>query len=114
MGRWKSMAQDGIDKTSWPRRANGSRRRATAPRKVKRQWLTRPAGWLVRVFLLAVIAVPSLFVTSPSYASYAAHLPNVEDISTPVPADTLIYAGDGTTVLADIHPPGYQHYEEPL
>ena len=26
----------------------------------------------------------------------------------------MIYAADGTTLLADLHPPGYQHYYEPL
>jgi penicillin-binding protein 1A len=108
------MAHKGIDRTSWPRRPNGSRARATAPRVAKRIRIIRPAGWLVRVFLLVAIAVPSLFVTSPSYAAYAAHLPDVNDIATPVPTDTLLYASDGTTLLADIHPPGYQHYEEPL
>ncbi len=108
------MAHSGIDGTNWPRRPNGSRLRSTAPRKLRRLKLSRPAGWVVRVIVLVAIAVPSLFVTSPSYTAYAAKLPSVEDIATPVPTDTLIYASDGTTVLADLHPPGYQHYEEPL
>jgi membrane peptidoglycan carboxypeptidase len=68
----------------------------------------------VRVFLLAAIAVPSLLVTSPGYANYAAKLPSVGDIASPVPTDSILYAADGTTVLADLHPPGYQHYQEPL
>ena len=68
----------------------------------------------MRVFLLAAIAAPSLFLTSPAFTTYAAQLPNVNDIAKPVPSDTLLYASDGTTVLADLHPPGYQHYEQPL
>jgi len=108
------MAQSGIDETSWPRKANGSRRRSSAPRKVKRRRLSRPAGWLVRVFLLVAIALPSLLITSPGYAAYAAKLPSVTDITNPVATDTMIYASDGTTLLADVHPPGYQHYQEPL
>src|SRR5438128_449543 len=108
------MAQSGIGETNWPRKTNGSRRRSSAPRKVKRQRFSRPAGWLVRVFLLAAIALPSLLITSPGYAAYAAKLPSVTDITNPVATDSMIYAADGTTLLADLHPPGYQHYEEPL
>jgi len=108
------MAHSGIDGTNWPRRPNGSRRRATAPQKVKRRILSRPAGWLVRVFVLVAIALPSLLITSPGYAAYAAKLPSVSDIAKPVPTDTMVYASDGTTLLADLHPPGYQHYQESL
>ncbi len=108
------MAQSGITETNWPRRPNGGRRRATAREKLKRRTFSRPAGWLLRVILLVAIAVPSLFVTSPTYTAYAAHLPNVNDVSAPVASDTLLLASDGTTVLADLHPPGYQHYEQPL
>jgi membrane peptidoglycan carboxypeptidase len=81
---------------------------------VKRLKVTRPAGWLARVFLLAAIAIPSLVVTSPGYTAYAAKLPSVDAVSQPVASDTLLLASDGTTVLADLHPPGYQHYEQSL
>lgn len=108
------MARSGIDGTSWPRKANGSRLRASAPRKARRRRFSRPAGWLLRVFLLAALAIPSLLITSPSYAAYAAKLPSVSDIASPVPTDSILYAADGKTVLADLHPPGYQHYEESL
>ena len=66
------------------------------------------------MFLLLAIAIPSLVVTSPSYTAYAAKLPSVDDIAQPVPSDTLLLASDGTTVLADLHTPGYQHYEQSL
>ena len=68
----------------------------------------------MRVLLLFVIAVPSLIVSSPSYVTYAANLPDVAQVTDPVATDTIIYAADGKTVLADLHPPGYQHYQEPL
>ena len=114
MGGKNLMTRSGIEGTNWPRKANGSRRRSSAPRKVKRLTLSRPAGWVARVFLLLAIALPSLLVTSPGYASYAAKLPSASDIASPVATDTILYASDGTTVLADLHPPGYQHYQEPL
>ena len=78
------MSQSGIGETNWPRRRNGARRRATAPRTMKRNRTFRPAGWLVRIFLLFVIATPSLIVSSPAYASYAAHLPDVSDVAKPM------------------------------
>lgn len=108
------MSQSGIRETDWPRRPGGARRRASAVRTVSKRRFWRPAGWLTRVFLLLLIAVPSLVVSSPSYAAYAAHLPDVNQISTAIPSDTIIYAADGTTVLADLHAPGYQQYYEPL
>ena len=104
----------GIDKTDWPRRPQGGRRRASAEGVISRQRLHGPLGWLIRVFLLILIAVPSLVVTSPSYAAYAEKMPDVAQMSKDVPGDTLVYAADGTTLLADLHPPGYQHYYEPL
>src|SRR6185312_10058251 len=84
------------------------------PRALKRQRTFRPAGWIVRVFLLGLVAVPSLLVSSPTYAAYASKLPDASEVTKPVATDTILYASDGKTVLADLHPPGYQHYSEPL
>src|SRR5438105_8630404 len=115
MGGLTKMATSGTGGTDWPRRPNGSRRRATAPRTVSRgRRVSRSAGWLLRMIVLAVIAVPSLIIASPSYIAYAAHLPDAAEVTNPVPTDTILLAADGTTVLADLHPPGYQHYDEPL
>jgi membrane peptidoglycan carboxypeptidase len=100
--------------TDWPRRPNGARRRATAAKEAHKRRAFRPAGWLVRLLVLFVIAVPSLIVASPSYTAYASKLPDVSHVSASVPTDTILYAADGFTVLADLHPPGYQHYYEPL
>ena len=104
----------GMDETDWPRRARGGRRRASAESVISRRKLYGPVAWLIRVALLVLIVVPSLIVTSPSYAAYAEKMPDVAQMSKDVPGDTLVYAADGTTLLADLHPPGYQHYYEPL
>ena len=104
----------GIDETDWPRRARGGRRRASADGAISRRKLYGPVTWLIRAALLLLIAAPSLIVTSPSYAAYAEKLPDVAQMSKDVPGDTLVYAADGTTLLADLHPPGHQHYYEPL
>ena len=53
-------------------------------------------------------------VTSPGYVAYADKLPDLNTLVTAEPEDSMIYAADGTTLLADLHPPGYQHYYEPI
>ena len=68
---------------------------------------------VTRLAILLLLAVPALLI-APSYVAYAASLPDVSQLSQDVPGDTFVYAGDGKTVLADLHPPGYQHYYEPL
>jgi membrane peptidoglycan carboxypeptidase len=98
----------------WPLRPNGMRRRASAPRMFSKGKLSRPASWMVRLFVLLLIAVPSLMITSPGYVAFADKLPDPSQVASAQPEDTMIYASDGTTLLADLHPPGYQHYYEPL
>ena len=66
-----------------------------------------------RLAVLVLVAAP-LLLGSRWYAAYAAGLPDVSVLSNDVPGDTLVYASDGKTVLADLHPGGYQHYYEPL
>ncbi len=100
--------------TSWPRSRNGLRRRSTARRAQRKGRFLRPAGWLFRLFLLCVIAVPTLIYTSPGYTAFASKLPDPGQVTLSMPEDTIIYASDGKTILADLHPPGYQHYYEPL
>src|ERR1700730_168054 len=56
---------------AWPLRPKGMRRRASAPRLLTKGRLSRPAGWMVRLFVLMLIAVPSLMITSPGYVAYA-------------------------------------------
>jgi membrane peptidoglycan carboxypeptidase len=108
------MPQNHNDQIGWPLRANGMRRRASAARVLGKGKLSRPATWVVRLFALLLIAVPSLIITSPGYVAFADKLPDPTQVTTSVPDDTLIYAADNKTVLADLHPPGYQSYFEPL
>jgi membrane peptidoglycan carboxypeptidase len=70
-------------------------------------------SFLFRTVLLLALLIPAAF-TSPWYVAYAAPLPDVSALDHDVAGDTLIYASDGTTQLADLHKPGYQHYYEPL
>src|SRR5207253_1941439 len=98
----------------WPRRPNGVRRRASAPKVLSKGKISRPAGWVVRLVVLLVVAIPSLIITSPGYVAFADKLPDPSQVATSVPEDTLIYAADNQTLLADLHPPGYQSYFEPL
>ncbi|MDQ2942893.1 MAG: penicillin-binding protein, partial [Candidatus Dormibacteraeota bacterium] len=90
------------------------RRRASAARVLDTGTVKRPAGWMLRLFLLMLVAVPSLIVTSPGYVAFAEKLPDPAQVTSTQAEDTMIYAADGTTLLADLHPPGYQHYYEPL
>jgi len=64
--------------------------------------------------LLCVIAIPSLIYTSPDYAVFADKLPDPTSVTAPIPEDSILYASDGKTILADLHPPGYQHYYEAM
>jgi membrane peptidoglycan carboxypeptidase len=66
-----------------------------------------------RIAILLVFAMPALLI-APSYVAYAASLPDVSQLSNDVPGDTIVFASDKKTVLADLHPAGYQHYYEPL
>src|SRR5579864_4580244 len=103
------------DQIPWPHRPNGMRRRASAPQVLNNHHVVRrPAGWLLRLVVLVVIAVPSLIITSPGYVAFADKLPDPSQVATGIPEDTLIYANDDKTLLADLHPSGYQAYYEPL
>src|SRR5438034_10277698 len=101
--------------TAWPLRPNGMRRRASASQVLEPGFkVSRPASWLLRVCTLVAVAVPSLILTSPGYVAFADKLPDPGRVSSATPEDTLIYAADNKTLLADLHPPGYQAYFEPL
>src|ERR1700681_3172834 len=110
----KRMRMNPNRPVAWPLRPNGMRRRASAVRTLSKGKLSRPASWIVRLFVLLLIAVPSLMITSPGYVAFADNLPKPNQLATAQPEDTMIYGADGTTLLADLHPPGYQHYYEPL
>src|SRR5437879_13861575 len=103
-----------MDQIDWPRRGNGHRRRASTPRVIKRARLLRPMGWLLRVLVLILVAGPALFLTSPGYVAFADRMPDVSKLEKAVPTDTVVYAADGTSLLADLHGPGYEHYAQHL
>jgi len=108
------MAHRRNARTHWPLRPNGFRRRASADHFLSRGLISRPAGWMLRLIALVVIAAPSLLITSPGYVAFADKLPDPNNVTSAIPEDTLIYAADNKTLLADLHPPGYQAYYEPL
>jgi membrane peptidoglycan carboxypeptidase len=102
------------NRTDWPHNRNGVRRRATARVARRRARVLAPAGWVLRLFLLCAIAIPSIVYTSPDFAVFADRLPDPTSVTAPIPEDTILYASDGKTILADLHPAGYQHYYEPI
>jgi membrane peptidoglycan carboxypeptidase len=65
---------------------------------------------------MLLIGLASLVVISNrAYAAFRAGLPDVHQLQGKVPIeDTLIYASDRKSVIADLHPPGLQHYTEPM
>ena len=94
-------------------RPHGEWQRAASARNLRRPEKRQRGGVVFRIGLLLALVVPAAF-TSPWYVAYAAPLPDVSQLDTDVSADSIVYASDGTTVLADLHAPGYQHYYEPL
>src|SRR5438876_10786751 len=93
--------------TAWPLRPNGMRRRASASQVLEPGFkVSRPASWLLRVFALVAIAVPSLLVTSPGYVAFADKLPDPDAATSATPEDPLIYAAANTPLLAALPPPG--------
>jgi membrane peptidoglycan carboxypeptidase len=101
-------------RTDWPRSRKGFRLRSTARHARRQKRVMRPLAWVFRALLLCVIAIPSLVYTSSGFAVYANKLPDPTTVTAPIPSDTILYASDGKTILADLHPPGYQHYYESL
>jgi membrane peptidoglycan carboxypeptidase len=78
----------------------------------------RTDAWVpnaVKLALVFVLAAGAFLGSSQAYINFAADLPDAHAIAAePLPEDTYIYAADGTTLLADVHPEGVQHYYEPL
>jgi len=90
------------------------RRRASAFRQAQRAaWLRRRA---VRLGALGVLVLLVLGVLAGGVAAAGlGSLPNADSIvAQPPPSDTLVYDRTGQVLLADLHPPGYQHYQESL
>lgn len=75
--------------------------------------LARPVRWSPRLAPLVVVA-GLIAIAPPLGVAYASRLPDVSAVADAVPSDTVIYANDNKTILADLHPAGYQHYAESL
>ncbi|TMB43168.1 MAG: hypothetical protein E6J53_08915, partial [Chloroflexi bacterium] len=70
---------------------------------------------LARIVVIAVLTGGTFLTTSSAFTTYVNGLPDVRQIAAmPMTEDTLIYASDGTTLLADLHPAGHQQYFQPL
>ncbi|TAN34966.1 hypothetical protein EPN29_01230 [bacterium] len=102
-----------LDRNGNPLRAGIYRKRGPwNPPPLAHLWIL-PAG--AKLAVLAILIGATMLGTSPAYLSYVDRLPDVRLMAAQAGAeDTLIYASDGTTLLADLHPAGYQHYSEPL
>ena len=84
-------------------------------------WNPSPLAWLwvfpasAKILLISLIVALTFMGTSSGFTDYVNALPDVQVIAAkPMAQDTLIYASDGTTLLADLHPPGHQQYYQPL
>lgn len=75
--------------------------------------LAQCVRWSRRFAPLVVLAM-LMALAPPLGVAYASRLPDVSAVAQPLPADTILYAADKTTILADVHPAGYQHYDEAL
>ena len=65
-------------------------------------------------FAPLVLVAMFMALAPPLGVAYASRLPDVSAVADPLPTDTVLYAADNTTILADVHPAGYQHYDESL
>ena len=99
-----------------PKGSNGLPIRASIYRK-RGPWNPSPLGfmWVVpalaRIGLIAMLTGLTFIGTSPTFTAYVNSLPDVRQVAArSMTEDTLIYASDGTTLLADLHPSGRQQY----
>lgn len=75
-------------------------------------WVVPSLAKLVAVVLLGGIA---FLATSRAYVNFASTLPDARLLAAQrLPEDTILYAGDGVTQLADLHDPGHEHYYEAI
>ena len=89
------------------------RRRASAFRDAQRAVSLRRT-WL-RVAALAGLAFVLAGATAGGFVvSGLGSVPGDALVAQPLPSDTLVYDRTGQVLLADLHPPGYQHYQVTL
>ena len=75
--------------------------------------LAQRVRWSRRFAPIVMVAM-LMALAPPLGVAYASRLPDVSAVADPLPADTILYAADNTTILADVHPAGYQHYDQSL
>ena len=87
------------------------RRRASAFHAAQRSAARRQRALQIG----SVVAVALLLAAGTTGAVVASGLSNLPDagaaLARPLPSDTLVYDRTGQVLLADLHPPGYQHYQ---
>ena len=75
-------------------------------------------GLLGMARFISAIALQTLVLAAAYAAVIGAGVGSVPEAAAAViaalPDDTLVYDRSGQVLLADLHPPGYQHYERPL
>jgi len=97
----------------------GRRRRASAYGRAARTAVYRGSdatlgGLAFRLLALSLLAAVVFFATTSTYISFASQLPDARALASNPPADdTLLYASDGS-LMADVHQPGYEHYQQKL
>lgn len=103
-----------------PRGGDGRLLRASLHRN-RGPWNPSPlaALWVLpasaKIAAVAVLTGVTFLGTSPGFTNYINGLPDVRLIAArPTTEDTLIYASDGTTLLADLHPAGHQQFFQPI
>ena len=103
-----------------PRGGDGRLLRASLHRN-RGPWNPSPlaALWVLpasaKIAAIAVLTGVTFLGTSPDFTNYINGLPDVRLIAArPTTEDTLIYASDGRTLLADLHPAGHQQFFQPI
>ncbi|HXM54969.1 MAG TPA: transglycosylase domain-containing protein [Candidatus Dormibacteraeota bacterium] len=74
----------------------------------------RRRAWLLRIVAAGVVATAMLGVTLVGGVAAAGlrDLPGIGAlVDQPMASDTMVYDRTGKILLADLHPPGYQHYD---
>src|SRR5215472_5229039 len=95
-------------------RTRGGRRRASAFHAAQRarRWRRAALRAATVVAAAAVALVAIVGAVTPGLGGLQAADRGL--LLQPLPSDTLLYDRSGQVVIADLHPPGYQHYELPI
>jgi membrane peptidoglycan carboxypeptidase len=100
-----------MEDTSPPIPARPAIRRRASARRDLAAGRHRVAVQAVAIVLVAFVSVGA--VLSGALAAGWMRAPRVDGLlAQPLPSDTLVYDRTGKVLLADLHPAGYQHYEQ--